>query len=752
VFTRLVYITVAVLLMAGCSVLPIGMSDPGLASQHNQSAASAEAALQELEEIDSLIRLSNRQLASHIETTLHAQAASTGRYGFRRLKLDFARQMVALNGVVDINDSEGNVISAIVSGDILLDFGGGRLEWFPRFKQLKISSRNFTFEGATYIEPGPELARSTLQNFKSDIIDAMAERGDNTITLNAVPLGEVQVGASLPGFSDSPARHTQALRGIFMVTGSAMLIDSSTTSIALDMTFIPELSTCPADVTVSRAEFAKSIDSREPVGIIRNHGSTTDVRYFFSEISGAKRPLTVIHYWFEDGLPMTTKELAVGPSARWRTWSSSDLANTDAKRWEVLVVEKETGCILHSAAIRNTRPTPTITPVDPGTARRTFEAFRDEFNARTIDFSITEDKPVIVQIEVRRPFFRDVLQASLSDLSLDADFDPTALSAMQYTAMLQPFETGDIICDHSACPPAPVCKANLAQCKRLRDTRDCSSCQFRNPLNNRCVSEAIDPLCEASRSRQNARYEADRAACISDAETLKQECNQLAAQTLRSCQIEAEFQDSTCETIKTSIKGLKAGAPLAHVSTRTRTRGKLSANFSNFRIEGNLERLKLDMTLKSDLELDGNLNFSPGKIARPLADCITAWSAPFKSRFATTPMVNNLLSNLEESTSTLTANWSGFGLSIDTNPSPLESVFVGNPQLLANCKIGLTANKVEQAFSGDDSEFFSGHVELEIQPLPTRIHLAPATLELGGQMYSAEAKLSAGHLRYDIEK
>jgi hypothetical protein len=90
-------------------------------------------------------------------------------------------------------------------------------------------------------------------------------------------------------------------------------------------------------------------------------------------------------------------------------------------------------------------------------------------------------------------------------------------------------------------------------------------------------------------------------------------------------------------------------------------------------------------------------------------------------------------------------------MSVETTPSPLESMFVGNPKLLANCRIGLTVSKVEQAFTGDEESFFNGFIELEIQPLPTSIRLTPATIESDGKTYSAEAKLSVRHLRYDIE-
>ena len=748
--TRLICLAVTAQLMVACSVLQTVAPTTEQASLQNQRAANAEIALQELEEIDTLIRLDNNWLSDQITSELNSQAATSGQYSFPKLNLHFVRQTIALDASVDISDQQGNVISASVSGEILLDFSGAQLEWLPRFSQLQISSRDFNFKNGSYAEPIPELTQDTIRDLNIDIADTLIEQGNNVIPLSAVPLGAVQVGASLPGFSTSPATKSQALRGIFMVAGSAILIDTSITSIALDMTFIQDLSTCPADVTVSRAAFAGDIDAREPVDIVRNLGGTTDTRYFFSEIAGAKRPLTIIHYWFADGLPMAATELSVGPSETWRTWSGRGQTSGDAHRLEVLVVEKESGCILHSKTIRAPETDTIITSADPSTARQTFTTLRDKFNLRTADFSITGDKPTIAQVEVRRPFFLDVLQASLADLNMDAEFDSSTLSALQFSAELQAFDVENVICEHRDCSPTPVCTTVLTQCKRLRDTRECASCQFRNPLNNRCVSEAIDPLCEAARNRQNAKYEAERASCIAEAETVKRECEQLASQAAESCQIESGFEGSACESIKSGMESLMPGTHLAKVNAQTRTKGKLSVNFSEFRIEGDLEGLKLDIALKSDLQLDGNLKFSPAGVVPPLSDCIAAWSAPFSNRFATTPEVNNLLTNFEESSSGLTANWSGFGLNIATNPSPLESVFVGNPQLLANCNIGLTVNKVEQAVSGDDAEFFTGNIELEIQPLPTVIKLAPATVEFGDSVHSAEAILSERYLRYDI--
>lgn len=723
-----------------------------LASVQNQRTASEQLALLDLEDIDTLIKLDNRWLANQFETVLKAQAAQHGTYSFRKMKTTFINQIIMIETLVDIKDEYGNTITATLSGDILLKFRANGLEWRAIFGQLQISSRDFTFANGSYAEAGPELTQTLLQGLNTGIAQAVVENGKNTIPLNPVPLGEIQVGASLPGFVESTARNTQSLRGVFMLAGSALLIDSSFTNVVLDLAFIPDLSTCPADVTVSRTAFASDIQSREPVGIAHNMDDAADVRYFFSEIAGARHPLTIIHYWFADGLPLAVEELAVGQSERWRTWSAKGTSKKEASQWEVLVVEKESGCILASESVSTLEPEIMLTRANPVQAQQAFTDFKNKFNDRISGFAIIHDKPGIALIEVRRLFLREVLQASLADLNIVADFAPAALSDLQFAAELQVFDTEDIICEHRDCHPAPVCTTSPTQCIHPRDTRDCSSCQFRNPLNNRCISEAVDPLCEAARNRQNARYDDERSACIARAENVKRECEQLNAQVLSSCQIESGFEASACESIKAGLKSLNPGAPLAVVSAQAKTSGTLSVNFSNFLIEGDLERLKLDMSLQSNLQQQGKLSFKPVKNNQALAKCITAWSQPFSSRFASSSVVHDLLSKLEQDPDKLTALWSGFGITMESQPSPLESVFVDKPELLANCHIGLSVSKVEQEITGQQAAFFIGQTELVIQPLPTKIRLAPATIEFGNMVYSAGANLTAQHLQYDIQE
>ena len=109
-----------------------------------------------------------------------------------------------------------------------------------------------------------------------------------------------------------------------------------------------------------------------------------------------------------------------------------------------------------------------------------------------------------------------------------------------------------------------------------------------------------------------------------------------------------------------------------------------------------------------------------------------------------------MLTDLLQSENIFTANWSGYILPVDIVPSPLESVFVDNPSLLANCSIGLSVRDVENVFTGEDADFFTGQLGLEIQPQTATIQLSPATMRYGKDEYQGEAVISATHVRYDV--
>ena len=85
------------------------------------------------------------------------------------------------------------------------------------------------------------------------------------------------------------------------------------------------------------------------------------------------------------------------------------------------------------------------------------------------------------------------------------------------------------------------------------------------------------------------------------------------------------------------------------------------------------------------------------------------------------------------------------------SPAPLEAMFVDNPNLLADCQIGLTVNKVAAAVTGDSSEYITGDYHFEIQPTPSRIDLGEASVAYGENVFIAEPQLSPTHLKYEVK-
>ena len=157
VMTRVIFLTVVTQLVFAC---PLPQQSGPLTEQtviQNQRVASAELALKKLDEIDTLVKLDNDKLAAQISTGLSVQAEISGRFQLRKPRVRFYEQYIALESWLEITDIAGNVISATAYGEISLDYSDNRLEWFPHFNQLQVSSSNFSFEQQTYAETTAEL-------------------------------------------------------------------------------------------------------------------------------------------------------------------------------------------------------------------------------------------------------------------------------------------------------------------------------------------------------------------------------------------------------------------------------------------------------------------------------------------------------------------------------------------------------------------------------------------------------------------
>jgi hypothetical protein len=179
--------------------------------------------------------------------------------------------------------------------------------------------------------------------------------------------------------------------------------------------------------------------------------------------------------------------------------------------------------------------------------------------------------------------------------------------------------------------------------------------------------------------------------------------------------------------------------------------GGLSSIFSGFEIDGDLEYIRLKLGFSGALYLSGSIRFAPRQFLGPLASCMNAWQKTFEAKVVMPYLGTSMIGAINPTASTLDTDWSGYVVSAPISPKPLEAMFVENPNLLADCQIGLTVEKVARAINGAASEYLSGSYQFEIQPLSSRIKLAQASVRYGEQVFQAEPELSAGYLKYDVK-
>ena len=198
--------------------------------------------------------------------------------------------------------------------------------------------------------------------------------------------------------------------------------------------------------------FASEIMNREPKGVVRlfDEGEGGSEHYFFTEISGATHSTSIVHYWFADGRPVALEELQVEPSYRWRTWSSKNIDRTLARNWEVIVVEKQTGCILHSQSIHAGSK---IEPAQDNQLfqREVYEQLREQFENRVSSFSILNERPDVALIEIPKPFLKDVLHSSLKDIHVVVNFNLNNVKQQRVNGRLRPFNVEEIFCEEQTC-------------------------------------------------------------------------------------------------------------------------------------------------------------------------------------------------------------------------------------------------------------------------------------------------------------
>lgn len=147
---------------------------------------------------------------------------------------------------------------------------------------------------------------------------------------------------------------------------------------------------------LERARFALDIADREPVGAepqILPHSSPT--LYFFVEVLGGEGR-TVQHRWYADEKQVADVALRIGGN-RWRTWSSKQLGESDARTWRV-VVETPDGCVLGEKSVAIGVNVPAI----------------DEAQALLEKGDVTGARLVLKEAQQRRPDLHPLLQSFLA--------------------------------------------------------------------------------------------------------------------------------------------------------------------------------------------------------------------------------------------------------------------------------------------------------------------------------------------------
>jgi hypothetical protein len=92
--------------------------------------------------------------------------------------------------------------------------------------------------------------------------------------------------------------------------------------------------TAGSGFTVERFVVAEGVSDREPVGVAEAFPAGQEEVYCFLEAGDIADKTTVSFLWYHEGTEVASVELPLGAGARWRTWSSKNIAGRTGQ-WSV---------------------------------------------------------------------------------------------------------------------------------------------------------------------------------------------------------------------------------------------------------------------------------------------------------------------------------------------------------------------------------------------------------------------------------
>ena len=677
-------------------------------------------------ETDAVVVIDNQILADHLRSALTRLDPIEG-LQIRSIDLIFSGQAIGMALAAGHTSGGGESRDVVLEGEIDLSFNGAGLTWFPVVHRLT------PVVGDTGVDES-DLARRVNSELARQIV---LERS-NRLGLGLSPPKSLTLSAGLPGLGNVTASQRFVLPGAFTVAASRMAIGPQSTSIALDLEFVEGISPCAPDVSISRSALAREIVNREPRGIEPRIDAGAAEWHYFTEVSGARRNLTLVHYWFADGRAIGITELPVEPSARWRTWSSLPVSPAIADHIEVFAADRDTGCILDVGQIKTA-------PAGGGRAEA-----RESFEEISRSFPSAGGRPQPATAELSRSALAEAVNAATADARFAVRMDLGEPQRQPLGGFLDSLAGLDFNCEWRDCSVRTECTVDFSRCQRRQETRECITCLFRNPLNDRCVSERVDADCEALKASLNVRYAEAWEACMAREESAQRVCEERGQEAAEVCERTAQQYQTAC-AVSREVLGDHEG-PVADITGEARTTGGVTLVFSGLQAVGDFERLKGQLFVDPDLALAGGLKVSADEALGALGECIDAWDGGFQVRVDRAQPPRRLAGDVYSTESELTATWPGITVPLSLSRGLLEDILESTPEPVSACSIGLEPGQIGARASGEDGLLLRGLLPLDVQPGAASIALPQVTAQLAQTDFAGRARAGQLHVVYELQE
>lgn len=677
-------------------------------------------------ETDAVVVIDNQILAKHLRSALTRLNPIEG-LQIRSIDLLFSGQAIGMALTAGQTTTGGEARDVVLEGAIDLSFNGAGITWFPVVHRLT------PVVGDAGVDE-----TDLVRRVNSELARQIVLERTNRLGLGLSTPQSLTLGAGLPGLGDVTASQRFVLPGAFTVAASRMAIGPRSTSFALDLEFVEGISHCAPDVSISRSAFTREIVNREPRRIEPRIDAAAAGWHYFTEVSEARRNMTLVHYWFADGRAVGITELPVEPSARWRTWSSLPVSPAIAENIEVFAADRDTGCILDVGQIKTA-------PAGGGRAEP-----RESFEEITRSFPSAGKRPRPATVELSRAALAEAVNSATADARFAVRMGLDEPQGRPLAGFISSLVGSDFNCEWRDCSVRTECAVDFSRCQRRQDTRECTTCLFRNPLNDRCVSERVDAGCAARKASLNARYAETWEACMAQEESVQRACQERGQEALEVCERRARQFQSACAVNREALDGHEGR--IADINGEARTTGGVTLVYSGLQAAGDFERLKGQLFVEPDLALSGGLEVSADEALGALGECIDAWDAAFQVRVDRAQPPRRLAGNVYGTDSEFTVAWPGITVPLSLSRGLLEDILENTPEPFAACSIGLEPGQLGARASGEDGLLLRGLLPLDVQPGPASIELPQVTARLAGTDFAGRASARQLHVLYELQE